>query len=97
MKLGGTTPSPAHLAAPGETVQHPPHTIEQASKLVAEAHKRLFQAQLAEGVASRDTTAARNNVNRAQKLFDDAVLRLRSEAPNGTDWKSTKGEPDNGE
>lgn len=74
----------------------PPPTVAQAAELVAAAHRALADAQEAEAAARRTVTACLNDANTAQKLLDDAVLRLRSDAPFGTDWKSTKGEPVDG-
>lgn len=68
-------------------------TLEEAHQEVSECLERLVAATIKVDQAQREETACLNAYNKACKVLDAAVEKLRESAPSGTDWrnKRTKG------
>lgn len=64
--------------------------IADAENRLREATGRYNTADAANRKTSSELTAARNQLNDAQKAFDQCVASLRSSAPRGTDWTQSR-------
>lgn len=71
-------------------------TYDTPNPTIIDAHKRLLDANDAyitasqnAGAARQIETAALNDLNGAQRDFDEAVKRTRNAAAPGSDWKCT--------
>ena len=63
---------------------------------LAEANKRLSDAELALARAQSVQTQERNNVNRLQRCIDETVAKLAKAAPRDTDWARNNALKQNG-
>lgn len=61
-------------------------SLAQLEGLLADALKRLSQADADYAQASRRQTEARNSVNQLQKQIDEKLAEMRKGAPKETDW-----------
>lgn len=64
-------------------------TIETAHAKLREAQDRYNDALNAYVAARSRETDARNELNRAQRAFDDAVVAVKKNAPWNSDWHQT--------
>lgn len=68
-------------------------TIEQAAQALREAQAAYDDIHLAAEEARRLETAAKNELNSAQKAFDTAVEQIKKGAPRDSNWWSESYQP----
>lgn len=69
--------------------------LANAVAAVAVANDRLARTADITAQARREETAALNELNRAQKHFDDLVATVKKSAPHGSDWRRPASFPTN--
>lgn len=67
--------------------------LANAVAAVAVANDRLVVMRDRLREAQREETQAINNVNEAQKHFDELVALVKKSAAHGTDWRRPAGQP----
>ena len=74
--------------------------LREETPSLADLHARLLtwtacliDCEAAEERARRETTLARNEINKLQKAFDTVLADMRKHAPHSTDWKRQPGIP----
>ncbi len=68
-------------------------TIEAAHTKLQEAQERYDDTHNAYEAARSRETDARNELNRAQRTFDDAVAAVKKSAPWNSDWHQAANKP----
>lgn len=77
-----------------ETAESLNTQLANAVGALASANDRLARTRSVLDDARREECAAHNEVNSAQKRFDELVALVRKSAPINTDWRRPPGQPE---